>query len=214
MGASRSLKKHFSPCCACGRTEINRRKDILRLLPGLLISLIALFVVFYFLEDDLPSLAERIQQVEPLYIIAGIVLLGVGLLARSIAWRTLLEEKAPLGEVFLAINEGYLLNNIMPFRLGEFGRAWLLGQRTGLPFWHILSTIILERAFDLAISAGLLLGTLPFVLGLSNIRASAVGAASVVALGMVALHLLAPPSRKGRSPHSTVGRGPSPVGSN
>ncbi len=158
-------------------------------MPGLLVSLIALLVVFNFV--DLRSLAETVREVEVIYLVAGVVVLGLGLLARSIAWRTLLEERAPRLDVFLAINEGYLLNNILPFRLGEFGRAWLLGQHTGLNFWHIFSTIILERAFDIAISAGLLLGTLPLVLGLSDIRTSAIGAVGLVALGMTALHLLA-----------------------
>ena len=158
-------------------------------MPGLLVSLIALLVVFNFV--DLRSLADTVREVEVIYLVAGVAVLGLGLLARSVAWRTLLEESAPRLDVFLAINEGYLLNNILPFRLGEFGRAWLLGQRTGLNFWQIFSTIILERAFDIAISAGLLLGTLPFVMGFSDKRASAIGAASLVALGMIALHLLA-----------------------
>jgi uncharacterized protein (TIRG00374 family) len=148
-----------------------------------------LFVVFNFV--DLKSFGEALRKVNAVYLLAGVLVLGLGLLVRGIAWRTLLEEQAPLKEVFLAINEGYLLNNILPFRLGEFGRAWLLGQRTGLNFWQVFSTIILERAFDIALSAGLLLATLPFVLGLSEVQASAVGAAVLVAIGMLTLHLLA-----------------------
>ncbi len=30
------------------------------------------------------------------------------------------------------MNEGYLINNFLPFRLGELGRALLLGGETGL----------------------------------------------------------------------------------
>ncbi len=170
-------------------TDIDLGKDLRRILPGLLISLISLFLVFRFL--DLDALFGALRRADYRYLLAGILLLFVGLLARGMAWRTLLEEKATVEQVFLAINEGYLLNNLLPFRLGEFGRAFLLGQNTGMSFWQVFPTIMIERAFDITLSAGLLLSTLPFVIGFSGAESAALIALLVVAAALAALHLLA-----------------------
>jgi uncharacterized protein (TIRG00374 family) len=170
-------------------TDIDLGKDLRRILPGLLISLISLFLVFSFL--DLDALIDALRRADYRYLLAGALLLLVGLLVRGMAWRTLLEEQATVEQVFWAINEGYLLNNLLPFRLGELGRALLLGQNTGMSFWQIFPTIMIERAFDITLSAGLLLSTLPFVIGFAGAETAAVLALIIVAGALAALHLLA-----------------------
>ncbi len=113
------------------------------------------------------------------------------LVVRGIVWRTLLQEKATYGEVFFTITEGYLLNNVLPFRLGEVARAFLLSQKANLEFWAVFSTIIIERVLDLAMAAGLLLSTLPFVVGAAWALQAAAGAGSIVLVGLITLYLLA-----------------------
>jgi hypothetical protein len=115
----------------------------------------------------------------------------LGLVMRALSWMTLLQNKASYGRVFLTLNEGYLLNNVFPFRVGELGRAVLLSQATGLSAFFVLSTIIIERAYDVAIAAGLLLATLPFVLGLDAGQTIASLVMILVILVLVSLFLLA-----------------------
>jgi uncharacterized protein (TIRG00374 family) len=115
----------------------------------------------------------------------------LGLVMRALSWMTLLQNRASYGRVFLTLNEGYLLNNVFPFRLGELGRAVLLSQATGLSAFFVLSTIIIERAYDVAIAAGLLLATLPFVLGLDTGQTIASLVMILVILVLVSLFLLA-----------------------
>jgi glycosyltransferase 2 family protein len=43
---------------------------------------------------------------------------------------------------------GFATNNLLPARLGEFARAYLLRRRTGLRKTFVLSSIFLERVFD------------------------------------------------------------------
>jgi len=69
---------------------------------------------------------------------------------------------------FLTINEGYLLNNFLPLRLGELGRAFLLSRKSDLTFMEILPTIVIERIIDVAFSAIILLSAIPFVVGASD----------------------------------------------
>jgi len=115
----------------------------------------------------------------------------VGLACRALAWIMLLQSKAEYGQVFLTLNEGYLINNIFPFRLGELARAVLLGESAGLSSLFVLSTIVIERAYDLLIAAGLLLGTLPIVLGMPVARTAAYITLILVGGGLITLYLIA-----------------------
>ncbi len=115
----------------------------------------------------------------------------IWLLVRGVAWRTLLQNKANYDQVFFTVNEGYLLNNVLPFRLGEVARAFLLSYKARLSFWEVLPTIVIERVIDLAFAVGLLLATLPFVVEASGARQLAFGSGGVVVVGLVILYLLA-----------------------
>ncbi|MCU0488456.1 MAG: flippase-like domain-containing protein [Anaerolineales bacterium] len=115
----------------------------------------------------------------------------VWLLVRGVAWRTLLQNKATYDQVFFTVNEGYLLNNVLPFRLGEVARAFLLSYKARLSFWEVLPTIVIERVLDLAFAVGLLLATLPFVVEASGARQLAFGSSGVVVVGLLFLYLLA-----------------------
>jgi uncharacterized protein (TIRG00374 family) len=113
------------------------------------------------------------------------------LVLRSALWRTLLQEKVSLKMTFFTVNEGYLLNNLLPFRLGELGRAFLLGRKAKLAFWQVFPTIVIERILDVAFAASLLLLTLPFVVNVPWARSAAAGAGALVLAGLATLYLLA-----------------------
>lgn len=164
-------------------------KDWQRILPGLIVSAVSLALVFYF--ADIRELITALRLADYRLVLAGILISLVWLVVRSMAWRTLLQEKASFSMVFLTMNEGYLLNNILPFRLGEVGRAVLLGRKAGLGFWQVLSSILIERSLDLALAAGLLLATIPFVVGAEWAVQGAIISGSIVALGLVVLYLAA-----------------------
>jgi uncharacterized protein (TIRG00374 family) len=102
-----------------------------------------------------------------------------------------LREQATHSQVFLTLNEGYLLNNILPFRLGEVARAFLLSKKARLGFLQVFSTVIIERALDIVMAAALLLLTLPFVFQTGLAWQMAVIVGGVVLFGLVILHLLA-----------------------
>jgi hypothetical protein len=115
----------------------------------------------------------------------------IWLLVRAQAWRTLLRKQATFSQVFWTVNEGYLLNNLLPFRLGEIGRGFILSRKAGLSFLEVFSSIIIERVLDLAFAAGLLLFTLPLVVGADWAREATIIASALVLFGFVSLYLLA-----------------------
>ncbi|MEX1248571.1 MAG: lysylphosphatidylglycerol synthase transmembrane domain-containing protein [Anaerolineales bacterium] len=166
-----------------------RGNILLRMLPGLVVTIVAVAALFYFVDF------REVQQAFGLAdyrVLPLVILLFLGTVsARAMAWRTNMMERASFVDCFLVLNQGYLLNNILPFRLGELGRAVLLAGRVGQPFWRVLSSIVIERVFDLGIAAGMLFGTLPFVVGADWARSATVVAAVLVGAGFLVLFLMA-----------------------
>jgi uncharacterized protein (TIRG00374 family) len=173
------------------RTAIeNFRWDSLRRwLPGVLISIVALWLVLR--NVSFQTFGDALTQVSPASLILVIALYLVSLVLRALCWQILLQRKAPYPRVFFVLSEGYLLNNLLPLRVGELGRAALLGRDKGLGLFRVLSTIVVERAYDLAIAASLILSTLPLVLNMDSSRTLAISILSVVILGLFALYWMA-----------------------
>jgi len=167
----------------------SRRRDLRRILPGVVFSLISLVVIIA--SVDLGQVMEALRLADYRLVGLGIVIATSWLLMRGVVWRTLLQEGASFSQVFFTLNEGYLLNNVLPFRLGEVGRGFLLSRKAGLPFWGVISSILIERALDVAVAVGLLGVTLPFVVGASWARQAALGAGGVILVILIILYILA-----------------------
>lgn len=102
--------------------------------------------------------------------------------ARALAWRVILSRRASVWRVLAALNQGYLLNNLLPWRFGEIGRAVLLGRRPGLNPPMVFSSIVVERLYDMVLAVGLLLAMAPVAFDASWApRAAFVGGLAVVA---------------------------------
>lgn len=170
---------------------MNRIKDsgIIKWLPGLLLSAVAIFLLIRY--SNWQEVQEVFSQMDLKWFAAAVIFYFLGLGLRSLSWMTLLQNRTSYRRVFFTLNEGYLLNNIFPFRLGEIGRVVILSQAAGISGFFVLSTIIIERAYDLAVAAGLLLATLPFVFGLETGQTIANLVMVFVVLALVSLFLLA-----------------------
>jgi uncharacterized protein (TIRG00374 family) len=164
------------------------RNDFWRILPGILISLTALGLIFYFI--DWQSFLEALKRANYSFFLIALPVYLVSFTFRALAWYTLLKEEVSFKKIFLTMNAGYLLNNVLPFRVGELGRAFLLG-RTGLGFWRVFSTILIERAFDMILAAGLLLGTIPFVAEVPGDWQVGAVVGGLVGVGLVIFYLFA-----------------------
>jgi uncharacterized protein (TIRG00374 family) len=160
-----------------------------RWLPGAVISILAL--IFVFQLSSWVDIGLAFSALEPEKLAIAILLTTISLGMRALGWSILLEHQVPLSKSFFTINIGYLLNNILPLRAGEIGRALYLGRTTGVSPLHVLSTIVIERAFDLIMAAALLLSTLPLALGMAWARPVALVTLLVVISGLVTLYLVA-----------------------
>ena len=157
----------------------------LRWLPGVVISAIAVYAVIHFTEGQ--DFGAALRSVKPWFVIFLVAFSVLTLLVRSIAWRTILGNQVALKACFFGVSEGYFLNNLFPLRAGELGRALFVGRASGLGMMHILSTILIERAFDIVFAASILLLALPLVVGADWIKPVAFIAFVAVLAGLAIL---------------------------
>lgn len=166
------------------------RNTIKRILPGILVSIVLIAVILYFVDIKTTLTAMRNANYGLIAIAASLSF--VWLAVRAIVWRTLLRNKPTYKDVFYTAGEGYLLNNFLPFRLGEIGRAFLLSRKSGgLTFAEIIPTIVIERVVDLIISAVIFLGALPYVVNSESSPTLGYVIGGVMLMGLVLLYILA-----------------------
>lgn len=168
-------------------------KRIPRWLPGAIISLLVIAAILKFV--DLRAMAEAIRRANRPVLATAFALSFLWMMVRARVWQTLLRYRASYGNVLLTVGEGYLLNNFLPFRLGEVGRAFLITRKsnpsTNMQFGEVLPTIVIERVVDLGISAAVLLASLPYVVGAGGAERIGVFVGGAVTIGLIALYLLA-----------------------
>jgi uncharacterized protein (TIRG00374 family) len=107
------------------------------------------------------------------------------------SWHIILGREVPYPRVFSALNEGYLLNNVLPLRLGEVGRAYLVSRGRSLSTSQALSSVLVERVIDLCMIMGLLGVFLPVVAGQSWARQAAMLWVAVTLLAFGGLFVMA-----------------------
>jgi hypothetical protein len=164
-----------------------QKQDQLRLAVGLFISLAVLAALIWFIDGR--EVLAAIKQVSLIWIFPVLILLLISLLTRAGAWRVILQERISLWRSFLIINAGYFVNTILPFRIGEITRAFLL-LPSGFSFWEAFPTIILERMFDILFAVGLFLTGLPYALGFAQGSVYAFIMGGLVLIGLMSLVLL------------------------
>jgi glycosyltransferase 2 family protein len=70
---------------------------------------------------------------------------------RAVRWRPLLStpQRISTDSLFSAVMIGFMANNMLPLRLGEFVRAWALARRENLSKTTVLATVVVERVVDM-----------------------------------------------------------------
>lgn len=116
---------------------------------GLIISVAFLYWVIVQVQD-IERVGEALRQAQYFYLVPAIVAYFAGVWLRTLRWRFLLRPVKPVAatRLFSVVVIGYMANDVLPARMGEFVRAYVLGQREGISKSTSLATIVLERVFD------------------------------------------------------------------
>ena len=90
---------------------------------GLVVSLIATY--FIVVQINVERFISAVIGADYQYLIPCIVFLLVGLFTRAIRWRVLLANQLPFNRAFSIMNVAYLVNGVLPLRIGEVARIYL-----------------------------------------------------------------------------------------
>lgn len=145
-----------------GESRVNkeRRVGLLKMLPGVLISVFFLWLTFRgFRLADFQNVRLR----EPVWLL-GVVLFGVaGYTMRCYrAWRMLRGVNAPFGACSRVFMTSLAANNILPLRIGDVMRIFTYAGDLNATPSMILSTVLLEKLLDVFSLAALFAVTLHF----------------------------------------------------
>jgi uncharacterized protein (TIRG00374 family) len=132
---------------------------------GILVSALSLVVLFALLDvkQVLGSLAETDWRGAILLILSCQIIFQ---LLRAWRWQIMLGGQPGFWSVFHAQNIGYLITNVLPFRLGDLAKAYLVAQEPeaeGVDLAKSLSTVALERVLDVLLIVSFFGAAMPLV---------------------------------------------------
>ena len=120
-----------------------------RLILGVAIS--AFFLVFLLRQvSDFGAVGSALREANYLYLLPALAVYFLGVWIRAARWHYLLRpiKSVSANRLFPVVVIGYMANDVLPARLGEFVRAYVLGEQERLPKAAILGTIVVERTLD------------------------------------------------------------------
>ncbi len=105
-----------------------------------------------------PELLGALEQAKLLLVLPVFLVYLLNHCIRSVRLRLLLDRPdIPFREMFSITTVGFLAINVVPLRLGEFVRPYLLKERQQVDFGRSLAAIVVERLVDLICRMVLLL---------------------------------------------------------
>jgi uncharacterized protein (TIRG00374 family) len=129
----------------------------LKFVVPLAISAVLLLLVINSVRGEADQLKDALGSADWRLLIPAIALYFVGVLLRSVRWGMLLPEYGlKLWTLFRALVVGFTVNNLLPFRMGEVARAYLLSRWGSVPYGATVASLVVERVLD-GLSLSLLL---------------------------------------------------------
>ena len=157
------------------------------ILLGLIIGLGFLALAMWQAEPG--KMLAAFQTARYQFVALSVVGLFITLVVRGVRWSVLTEGRLSSVDAFWLFNIGFLFNNVLPARLGEITRAFLAGHRPDMHFTSALSSIIVERLFDM-VSVAIQLGVVLLILPLPQWAKSAgivMGASAIIGIVVLAV---------------------------
>ena len=115
---------------------------------SILVSLV--FIYFAFRGLDWNAFWTALTNVRITWILLAALLLLFSNVFRAIRWAILLDAQKTISrsELFQATLIGYLGNNVLPLKMGEALRAFVVARRHGIPLSGVGGSIVVERGLD------------------------------------------------------------------
>lgn len=114
---------------------------------GLVISAVCLYFAFQGIQ--FAKLFEALIGIDWLWMLVATLVFFASYAGRVFRWQLLFYPQKPRWDkTFYVLNIGYFLSNLLPARLGDIIRAYLIGEIENVGKARALSTVVIERLSD------------------------------------------------------------------
>lgn len=116
---------------------------------GIIISVVCTWLFARHIEWGV--LFSSLKDADYIYIIPTIPIAILGYVLRAMRWQSIMSpiKKVSLVNMISATSIGYMANHILPARVGEIIRPAMIGKKENIKITSSLTTVVLERIFDL-----------------------------------------------------------------
>jgi len=123
------------------------------------LALSALFLWLALRRADFLLVRENFKSIRFSFIFLALLFMMAGMFLRGVRWKFILKPVKDVSSwtCFSVLMIGFMANNFLPFRGGEFVRMWLLSRKVRISKSLSLGTIVAERFFDILVLVLILL---------------------------------------------------------
>ena len=173
---------------------------------GYLVAAACLLWVFH--DVQFPELFRRVGSMNWWWIWAAVLFDVFSYVCQGLRWKFLLQSIGPVSVArsTLAIYAGLFLNEILPMRVGEVLRAYLISKWLSVKFMVVFPSIIVERFFD-SLWLALAFGTTVLVVPLPRYLVDAEEILGVGVLVATLLFVFVVLRKGGKAERRDAGRG-------
>lgn len=117
-------------------------------LPGFALTVVSVAILWQVIPWT-PTVAS-LRATDPLFATLAIVCLLGSIIAKTVRWRLLLPDTSPVTtrRLYRILHISFLLNNVLPARIGDVARVALTARQPGIRIGHVLSSLLTERVTD------------------------------------------------------------------
>lgn len=133
-----------------GRCPLSRIYGLVRYALGLAVGGVLIWFVFRGVEGS--RVDESLRSADWFWLAGAVLFLAAHYPVKALRWRLLLHTRTrvPFRLVFQTMMVGFLVNDLVPLRAGDFSRPYLLATNSsGVPFSFAFSTAIAAKVLDL-----------------------------------------------------------------
>ena len=166
----------------------SNKKNTIRIVVSLIIGILLLAALIWWTGID--EIGAAIGSASPLWLVASAAVILPAYILRAIRWKLLLipvKKTISVGNTFWSTAIGSMVNTIIPIRLGEFLRAYTLGEKEETGFGPCLSSIVVERTLDMIGLLSIGVVTMLSVSSQADLSSLAVNVFTAVALFIAAV---------------------------
>ena len=129
---------------------LDKNNNILKILFG---GIVGIILIYYSIQDfNFYKFKKIISEVNLKLIFLSAAFLVFSVYIRALRWKILLSSECSTNFLYKSQLIGYFGNNLLPLRLGELLRTYVVGENYNMSKSRVFGSIVLERILDMFIT--------------------------------------------------------------